>query len=53
MNNEDVNEELESHDPVRWSEKLGRWITDDSEEVEIDDAGNTMSTRDISVEPAG
>jgi hypothetical protein len=29
----DVNEELEGHDPVRWSEKLGRWISDDSEEA--------------------
>jgi len=30
----DVNEELEGHDPARWSEKLGRWIEDDSEEQE-------------------
>jgi hypothetical protein len=34
----DVNEELEGHNPVRWSEKLGRWIEDDSEE-EVDQYG--------------
>jgi hypothetical protein len=49
----DVNPELEGENPQRWSEKLGRWIEDDSEEnngpdIQVRNEGTVMVFTPIS-----